>query len=405
VSAPSSSRALGLAVAGVQLTLALSWTVYVLFLPALAAQAGIAASAVIGILMLDQLVFLLADYACGVASDRVRAAQARFGPWLAGATALSALAFLALPWLAPQGSPALFVGVTLLWTATSSVLRAPPMNLIGRHATRPQQPGLVALAMLGLGLAGAAAPYLGLALKGLDPRWPFALASAGVVAAALLLALAERAAAAAPNGKTEQIDSPAATPPPAAARLLLVTAAAVLAAVAFQVHGFLNSTPLYQRFADAAAVPHLVPVFWIGFNLGLWPAARLATRWGPWPVLAGAALLAAAMAALAPVAPTLEMLVLAQALAGLAWAALLAAGFDAALALGQGGRQGRYSGALSSVLALATLLRMGFVAAGLAAAMRATDPALLNALPAWLWGLAALLVVVAAVRRPRGRGV
>jgi MFS family permease len=177
----------------------------------------------------------------------------------------------------------------------------------------------------------------------------------------------------------------------------------VLAALAFQVHGFLNSTPLYQRFADATTLPHLAPVFWIGFNLGLWPAARLATRWGPWPVLAGAALLAAAMAALAPVAPTLATLVLAQALSGLAWAALLAAGFDAALALGQGGRQGRYSGALSSVLALATLLRMGLVAAGLAATMRATDAALLNALPALLWGLAALLLVAAA-RRPPGRG-
>ena len=55
--------------------------------------------------------------------------------------------------------------MTLLWTATSSALRAPPLNLIGRHAAKPAQPGLVALAMLGLGLAAAVAPWLALWLK------------------------------------------------------------------------------------------------------------------------------------------------------------------------------------------------------------------------------------------------
>lgn len=387
-------RTLGIAVAAVQLTLALSWTVYVLFLPTLAAQAGIPAPWVIGLLMLDQLVFFVADYACGVASDRMRALNARFGPVLAGVTALSALAFLALPWLAPQGSPALFIAVTVLWTATSAVLRAPPLNLIGRHAARPQQPALLALAMLGLGLAGAAAPYLGLLLKGMDPRWPFALASAGVVAAAQLLALAERAASAVARPADGAVAGAAPVLP------LLAIAAALLAALAFQVHGFLNSVPLYQRFVSAAELPHLAPVFWIGFNLGLWPAARLAARAGPWRVLVGAAVLAAAMAALAPVAPSLSLLVLAQLMAGLAWAALLAAGFDAALALGQGGRQGRYSGALSSTLAFAALLRMGLLAGGLAATLRATDAAMLNALPAMLWAAAALLLM-AAVRARR----
>lgn len=384
-------RALGVAVAAVQLTLALSWTVYVLFLPALAAQAGIPPSWVIGLLMVDQLVFFVADYACGVAADRLRALNARFGPPIAAVTALSALAFLALPWLAPQGSPVLFVALTLLWTATSSALRAPPLNLIGRHAARPQQPGLLALAMLGLGLAGAVAPWLGMALKGLDPRWPFALASAGVVAAALLLAAAERAAPRAPA-----IPATGGAPGAPPRTLALAAGAALLAAFAFQVHGFLNSAALYQRFVPAATVASLAPVFWVGFNLGLWPASRLAARAGPWRVLTGAALLAAAMAALAPVVPSLALLVAVQATAGLAWAALLAAGFDAALALGEGGRQGRYSGALSSALALATLLRMGLVAGGLAASLRAGGGALLDALPALLWSAAALMLLAAA---------
>lgn len=228
---PASPKGLGLAVAAAQLALALSWTVYVVFLPALAAQAGLPPRAVLWLLVVDQAVFVLADYACGVASDRVLALHRRLAPWLAGATVLSAAAFLALPWLAPQGSPAVFVAVTLLWTATSSALRAPPLNLIGRHAAKPAQPGLVALAMLGLGLAAAVAPWLALWLKGADPRWPFVCASAGVVLAALALAWAERHAAPRPVA----VSTPS-QPPAAASRWLLLLAAALLAALALQLH-------------------------------------------------------------------------------------------------------------------------------------------------------------------------
>lgn len=127
---------------------------YVLFLPTLAAQAGIPGPWVIGLLMLDQLVFFVAEYACGVASDLRRALNARSGP---------------------------------------------------------------AIAM---------APHLGLALKGLDPRWPFALATVGVVAAALLLALAERATPAVAAQAAVSAKKQAA----AHGRLLLATAAALLAA-------------------------------------------------------------------------------------------------------------------------------------------------------------------------------
>lgn len=72
----TSPRPLGLAVAGAQLMLALSWTVYVVFLPALAAQAGLPPAAVPLLLMADQAVFLVADYASGVASDRVQIGRA-----------------------------------------------------------------------------------------------------------------------------------------------------------------------------------------------------------------------------------------------------------------------------------------------------------------------------------------
>jgi hypothetical protein len=389
-SAPA-PRALGLAVAAAQLMLALSWTVYVVFLPALAAQAGLPPSLVLWLLVVDQLVFMVADYASGVASDRVLALHARLGPMLAAATAVSAAAFVALPWLAPQGSPVLFIAVTLLWTATSAALRAPPLNLIGRHAMRPAQPAMVALAMLGLGLAAALAPWLALVLKGQDPRLPFVLASVGVVLAALALAAAERVA------PSQARPADAARPRPALPQAPVLLAAALLAALAFQLHASVNVAAQFRRFVPAEALPMWLPVFWAGFNLALWPAMKLAPRWGELRLVAAAAVLAATAAGVAMLAPSVAVLAAAQAVAGVAWAGVMAGGFMAALALGHVGREGRFSGAVSSSLAGATALRIALVASGGAVLLRDGGALWADSLPVLLWAAAALLLVM--VRR------
>ncbi|MEY3252342.1 MAG: hypothetical protein RL227_1315 [Pseudomonadota bacterium] len=389
-------RALGLAVAAAQLMLALSWTVYVVFLPALAAQAGLPTSLVLWLLVVDQIVFMVADYASGVASDRVLALHARLGPMLAAATAVSALAFVALPWLAPQGSPVLFIAVTLVWTATSAALRAPPMNLIGRHAMRPAQPAMVALAMLGLGLAAALAPWLALVLKGLDPRLPFVLASVGVVLAALALAAAERAA----PSQARPADAPRARP--ALPQALVLLAAALLAALAFQLHASVNAAAQYRRFVPAEALPLWLPVFWAGFNLALWPAMKLAPRWGELRLVAAAAVLAATAAGVAMLAPSVAVLACAQAVAGVAWAGVMAGGFMAALALGHVGREGRFSGAVSSSLAGATALRIALVASGGAVLLREGGALWADSLPVLLWAAAALLLAFVCHQRRSG---
>lgn len=381
---------LGLTVAAAQLTLALSWTVYVVFLPTLALQAGLQPSTVMLLLMLDQLVFVLADYACGVASDRVLAVHARLGPWLVGATLVSAAAFMSLPVLAPQGSPALFIAVTLLWTVTSSVLRAPPMNLIGRHATRPAQPAMVALAMLGLGAAAALAPWLAVVLKGQDARLPFVVASLGVCAAALAMAAAEQRARRTRAPVAASASQPAASPPDTRWPWLL--AAALLAALAFQLHTSVNAAAQFRRFVPAEALVWWLPVFWASFNLALWPAMKLAPRVGELRWVAAAALVAAVAIVVGTVAPSLALLAAAQAVAGMAWAAMLAGGFMAALAMGHVGREGRYSGALSSSLAGASLFRLALVASGGAAALRVGGATWPDALPALLWAASAGLL-------------
>src|SRR5438105_479921 len=254
----------GLYLGVVQFFFALCWTVYVIYLPQLAAQAGIPRQWVIWILMLDQLIFVLADYAMGVASDRIARIIGRLGHVVLAVTLLSCAAFLAMPFVAPQASPLVFLGITVVWSISSSALRAPPLTLVGRHAARPEQPWLVGLSLFGLGLAGAVGPYLAVQLRGIDPRWPFVLSSLALASTTLGIVAAERAlvrrsaavGAVPPRGRAAGLASSAA-----------YLVAAVFAALAFQVHASLNSAPLYLRLASAETMPMLAPVFWIGFNL------------------------------------------------------------------------------------------------------------------------------------------
>lgn len=394
-------RAVGLYLAAVQFCFALGWVVYVAYLPRLAQQAGLDASWVPWILLADQLVFVVTDLAVGLASDRAAAVIGRIGRWVAAATVLSAAAFMALPWLAPQGSPVLFMAVTACWVLTSSALRAPPLTLLGRYVARPAQPTLVAFTAFGLGVANALAPYLGLQLKGLDPRWPFALSAVALAAVALGMVAAERALArqrkAALSATLGSTDGPAQrAPTPARLPAGLFVAACVLGALAFQWHHAVSSAPLLLRHATADQLPWLLPVFWVGFNLCLVPTGALVRRLGPAPTMAIGAELAMLGTAGAAFAPGLNLLMLAQLATGAGWALLLCAAFSAALDLGHTGHEGLFSGALQATLALAALARIAVVAGSPLAPGTAVS---LAVWPAAVFALCAVLLVLNAVRR------
>ncbi len=382
----------GVYLAVVQFFFALCWTVYVAYLPQLAAQVGIPRSAVIWILMLDQLIFVLSDYAFGIASDRAAKVVGRLGRMVVAVTLLSCAAFLALPLVAPSGSAPLFLVLVVLWSITSSALRAPPLTLIGRHAARPQLPWLVALSVLGLGVANAIAPFLALQLREVDPRGPFLLASVALALVTWGIVAAERALV------RDGAPKPAAAAPVGLPALPAFLVAAGLAAVAFQVHGALNSAPLYLRFATPDRLAWLVPVFWVGFNLAMLPAGALAKRFGGWRVMVAGAAVAGLSSWAAQRAPDLQALVVAQGVAGAAWGGVLMGAFSTALALGHTGREGRLGGALSSVLAFAALSRMAVLAAEWHKAPE------LQAVLAWLpvaaWLAAAGVLWWATQRRP-----
>jgi MFS family permease len=187
---------IGLYLAVLQFFFALSWIVYVIYLPQLAESAGLPRSVVPWLLMADQLIFIIADAAVGIASDRAAAVLGRIGRWVAGATLLSMVAFVALPFVAPAAGPWGLCALTVVWAVSSSALRAPPLTLLGRYVAKPSRPFFIALMLLGSGIASALAPYLGLTLKQLDPRIPFVLSSLALAAVAFGMVAAERALAA-----------------------------------------------------------------------------------------------------------------------------------------------------------------------------------------------------------------
>ena len=382
----------GITFAAIQFLFVTCWTVYVIFLPQLAAQAGIDKQWVIFILMADQVVFALMDYSVGVAADRVLSGFKRLGPLLVWATAISCGAFLLLPFLAPTGSTALFLAALLVWAMTSSALRAPPMVLLGKYAPAPTVPWVSTLTLVGTGLAGAFAPYLTVSLRGVDPRLPFVLSSVALLAAACGLLWAEtnlqRAAPGSPaaGGAGREVN----------AAVALFYCAVALLGLGYQVHFALNSAPAYLRFAKPADLEYLMPVFWIGFNVLIFPASVANKRFGGIAVMAAGSVVGALASWLAAEAPSLQALLALQFLAGGAWAAVLMSAVTAAIAIGHVGHEGAATGGLFSLLAVATLARIALVAT-----QANKDPAI-SAMLVWLpgaaWIAAGLLLLGLALR-------
>jgi hypothetical protein len=351
----------GIYLAVLQLVFTLGWTTYVIYLPKLAADVGIAPSAVILILMLDQAIFTITDTAMGIAADRVSKIAGRLSIFVGALTAISCAAFVALPFVAGTGPGAQvwFIALIVVWVITSSALRAPPLTLLGKHRARPAIPFLSALAMLGYGLAGAVSPYLGIVLKNHDPRLPFVISGVVLLLTTLALAKVERDATEEGAGKAAAPAKPLGLVPVAFIASMLILS------LGYQLHFSINSAPFYLRFAETADLPWLIPVFWIGFNIAMFPASVVVKHRGGLIVIGAAGLLGAVAAIGAELAGNLHVMIAAQFIAGAAWGCMLMAAVSAALAIGETGAEGKVVGLVFSALALATFARMAAVAGGL----------------------------------------
>jgi hypothetical protein len=387
----------GLYFAIVQVFFTLTWTVYVIFLPKLAAQAGIPKTAVAYILLADQLIFVVTDFAMGVMADRMTRVVGRIGHVVLGVTLFSCAAFLLLPFVAPQGVVWPFVAVTALWTASSSALRAPPLMLLGKYAPQPSVPWLSALSLFGLGLASAISPYLTIVLRDTDPRIPFVLSSAALACATLGIVWAERTLAKSPEAARP-------SPPPAATRptpwMVSFFVAILCLGIGFQIHFSLNSAPLFLRLTTPDRLPYLMPVFWIGFNLLMLPASLATKRYGGVVVASAGALVAAAASVGAYNAGDLNSLVAMQFLAGGGWGCVLMSTISAALAIGHTGYEGKLTGGVFSLLAVASVARIVVLTSELN-----KDPdfaGLLGWLPTVAWAAAGVLLLLLLPRQRAG---
>ena len=376
--------ALPLFVALVQFLFGTTWTLYVIYLPQLAQNAGIGRDWVPWILVADQLVFALADVATGFWIDGVRAALGRFALWMLAGTLVTCIAFLLLPF-AGASAGALLAAIAI-WAVTSSALRSPPWALLSRYAAAPSVPWMSAVVLFGTCAASALAPYLGIALRGVDPRLPFITSTLTLAAAVVVLVMAER-----------RLASPPAEPKPAPPlRTPFYFAGMLILALGFQVHFALTSAARYLHFAPREQLSHLLPVFWIGFAAAMLACGRLMKRWG----MADAMVIAAALGALAMLgavfAPSLTVLIAAELIAGASWGLASVAAYSAAVAFGRTGREGRFLGSLFAVLAVAVAARIALAGSG--AAQTYAFSVLQPWLAETLWLCAALVLLAGRLR-------
>ncbi|QWG20048.1 MFS transporter [Bradyrhizobium sediminis] len=402
MTADATTNRTGVYLAVLQLVFTLGWTTYVIYLPKLAAQVGIAPTAVILILMLDQAIFTITDTAMGIAADRIAPFVGRLGAFVGIVTAVSCAAFVALPFVAGTGPGAQvwFITLIVVWVVTSSALRAPPLTLLGKHRAKPAIPFLSALAMLGYGLAGAVSPYLGVVLRNHDARLPFVISAVVLLLTALALSRVERDLSQQPLSAQK----PAEPAKPLGQMPMFFIASMVLLSLGYQLHFSINSAPFFLRFAKPDDLQWLLPVFWIGFNIAMFPASVVVKHRGGLIVMGAAGLLGALAVLGAELAGNLNMLIAAQFVAGAAWGCMLMSAVAAALAIGDTGAEGKVVGLVFSALALATFARMAAVAGGLQKLPEYAP--LLQWAPVACWSVAgAGLLVIAASRVQQGMQV
>ena len=92
--------------------------------------------------------------------------------------------------------------------------------------------------------------------------------------------------------------------------------AMVILALGYQLHFSINSAPFYLRFAKPDDLQWLMPVFWIGFNIAMFPASVVVKHRGGLIVMGAAGLLGALAVIVRRARGHLNILIAAQFIAG-----------------------------------------------------------------------------------------
>jgi MFS family permease len=345
----------------VQLFFTLSWTVYVIFLPGLLKQAGIDLTWLPWILIADQLLFMVADIAIGIALDRSKRAMVALSRWLVASVLASCALFALLPFLAGNVASPLLIATLFVWVVLSSVLRVPPLVLLSQSLP-PRAPGArlskpIAAYLFGIGVASAIAPYLTVMLKNHDPLLPFVLAS--IALAVTTLFLRQQLVAQAVTQKSDTTSEH--TPMPFAFAWPILIAVALFAFGA-QLHAAINSAKLFKAAAPGISLDWLMPLFWAGFSVTLFPASQwLAERKSFTQPMWLAGVIGGSVLGACAFVPPLPLLITLQIFAGATWAVVMLCVMTAASRFGRSGREGGWMGATLALFALATAGRIALV--------------------------------------------
>jgi hypothetical protein len=344
----------------------LTWIVYAIYLEKLLQGMGYAREFALMLLILDQVLFAVADIALGCWADRLIKQWKKLAPWLITLNLLGCLSFMALPFLAMNGQSTFFMVMTVCWVLSASALRTPLYTLIATRANDHKSSASHAWALLGMGLASASAPYLGQSLTNVSPVLPFVLSGASL--ALVSFGFLHKGFLPEPPSKTasEKVLTPRSS---ALFKLLPI---GFCLGLAVQVHLFINSGRLYKGFVPATELPWVLPVFWIGFSTLLFPASKWLNQLSPTRLILAGGVLGTLSLVLCTVAPNLPTLLIGQLLMGGAWGLVFMGGLCAAGGWGQRGREGLFLGAWFAMLAIGTGIRIAMILSGYAQSFNLT---------------------------------
>lgn len=269
------------ALAGVNMSITLSWIIYRVHLAGLVTQAGFPASFAPFLLLVESILAIGIEPWAGSTSDRtIRYLGGRFHVIWIG-VGLTALLFVCLPGIVaqlPQNSIEnwWFPGLLIVWAVTISMFRSPALALLGNYASAKQLPAAASLITLAGALASSATPLASPWLLSLG------LAPTFVAAAVLLLGSVGWLKAVQP-GVPIQTDLNQAKLHLAAAPTRISAFVQVLGLGLSVTLAFRLAVELFPKILKAQVTeiqpPIVMGVLFISMAIGSLLSGRLATRW------------------------------------------------------------------------------------------------------------------------------
>jgi hypothetical protein len=181
-----------LGLATVQGAISLMWVIYNLYLPQLLSQFGFPKPWVIGLLVVENLLGVVAEPLMGGLSDRSQRWLSSKFPFVAVGVVLTSALFISIPAIAIFGSPVsglrwVLPAALVAWALAMTTFRSPVLSLLGRYAFATKLPQAASALTLMGALIGSLGAFANQMILGLGPTVAFSAGSLVLLAAAAIL--------------------------------------------------------------------------------------------------------------------------------------------------------------------------------------------------------------------------